>query len=223
MSSKMRLGIQIIVLFLVTMEASAQQDSFLLSGRILDGGTKEPISIASLQNGRELILTNVKGEFTFRVRLGDHLLISHTAYQPKIYVVEAKNDAQVEILLKEKLVDLSEVEVSPFPTEDEFKQEMMKAVTHYQYERSVMLRNQDIAMKIVPLGYDYSSYFKHVKSVNEISFISNNGALGLLKAIRDLKRKDFRSPPTTQRMRQELWHPQQIQPKGHWKHYFEPD
>src|SRR5690606_39212804 len=125
MSSKMRLGIQIIVLFLVTMEASAQQDSFLLSGRILDGGTKEPISIASLQYGMELILLNVKWEFQCWVRLSDHLFISHTAYKPKIYMVEAKNDAKVEMLLKDKLVDLSEVDVTPLLTEDEFKQEMM--------------------------------------------------------------------------------------------------
>ena len=214
---------QVIMFVLIVAQASAQQESFVLSGWVFDAQSKEPVSIASLQNGRELILTNVKGEFQILTRRGDRLLISHTAYQPAFYIVDTTSDAQVEILLKEKLVDLFEVEVSPFPTEEAFKQEVMEAVPRYHYENTVLLRNQSMAKQIVPLGYDYNSYFKHVKSVDNISFISNNGAVGLLKAIRDLKRKEFRSPPPSPRMRREIWYPQQLQPKGHWKHYFEPD
>jgi len=214
---------QVIMFMLIVVHAPAQQESFILSGRVLDSGTKEPISIASLQNGRELILTNVKGEFKIQTSRGDRLLISHTAYQPQIYVVEEKEGSVIEIFLEEKTVDLFEVEVSPFPTEEAFKQEVMEAVPRYHYENSVLLRNQSMAKQIVPLGYEYSSYFKHVKSVDNISFISNNGAVGLLKAIRDLKKKEFRSPSPSPRMRREIWYPQQLQPKGHWKHYFEPD
>jgi hypothetical protein len=220
---KTDVGLVIFLLLVSPIYGFAQQEGFILSGRVLDAQSKEPVSIASLQNGRELILTNVKGEFKIQTSRGDRLLISHTAYQPKIYIVNGNETSVIEILLEEKLVDLFEVEVSPFPTEEAFKQEVMEAVPRYHYERSLMLRNQSMAKQIVPLGYDYSSYFKHVKSVNEISFISNNGALGLLKAIRDLKRKEFRSPPPSQRMRREIWYPQQLQPKGHWKHYFEPE
>ena len=214
---------QAIIFSLFVVQALAQQDGFLLSGRVLDGRTKEPISIASLQNGRELILTNVKGEFNIKTSRDDRLLISHTAYRPKIYVVEGNESSVVEINQKEKMVDLFEVEVSPFPIEEAFKQEVLKEVPQYEYENKVMIRNQYMIKQIVPLGYDYSSYFKHAKSVSDISFFSNNSAVGLLKAIRDLKRKEFRSPPPSQRMRREVWYPQQLQPKGHWKHYFEPE
>ena len=216
-------GLVIFLLLVSPISGIAQQEGFILSGRVLDNRTKEPISIASLQNGRELILTNVKGEFKIQTSRGDRLLISHTAYQPKIYIVDGNETAVIEILMEEKTVDLLEVEVSPFPTEEAFKQEVMEAVPRYHYENTVLLRNQSMAKQIVPLGYDYNSYFKHVKSVNEISFISNNGAVGLLKAIRDLKRKEFRSPSPSQRMRREIWYPQQLQPKGHWRHYFEPE
>lgn len=212
----------VIMFVLIVAQASAQQEGFLLSGRILDARSKEPVSIASLQNGRELILTNVKGEFKIQTSSGDRLLISHTAYQPQIYIVEGKESSVVEIFLEEKMVDLFEVEVSPFPTEEVFKQEVLKEVPPYEYERKVLIRNQHMVKQIVPLGYEYTSYFKHVKSIDNISFLSNNGAVGLLKAIRDLKKKEFRSPPPP-RMRRDIWYPHQLQPKGHWKHYFEPD
>lgn len=214
---------QVIMFVLIVAQASAQQEGFLLSGRILDARSKEPISIASLQNGRELILTNVKGEFQIQAIRGDRLLISHTAYQPQIYIVEGKESSVVEIFLEEKTVDLFEVEVSPFPTEEAFKQKVLEEVPTYEYEQKVMIRNQHMVKQIVPLGYDFSSYFKHVKNAGDISIISNNGALGLLKAIRDLKRKEFRSLPPPQGMRRGIWYPQQSQPKGHWKHYFEPE
>jgi len=213
----------VVFFMLIVVQASAQQDGVVLSGRVLDAHSKEPVSIASLQNGRELILTNVKGEFKIQTSRGDRLLISHTAYRPQIYVVEGRDSSVVEIFLEEKMVDLFEVEVSPFPTEEAFKQKVLEEVPTYEYERKVMIRNQRMVKQIVPLGYAYSSYFKHVKSVGDISIISNNGALGLLKAIRDLKRKEFRSPPPSQPMRREIWYPQQSQPKGHWKHYFEPE
>lgn len=213
----------VVIFLLIVLQASAQQERFFLSGRVLDAQSKEPVSIASLQNGRELILTNVKGEFKIQTSSGDRLLISHTAYRPQIYVVEGKESSVIEIFLEEKMVDLFEVEVSPFPTEEAFKQEVLKEVPEYEYENKVMIRNQYMVKQIVPLGYDYTSYFKHVKSVNDISFFSNNSAVGLLKAIRDLKRKEFRSPPPSQRMRREIWYPQQLQPRGHWKHYFEPE
>src|SRR5690606_23037925 len=128
---------QVIMFVLIVAQASAQQEGFILSGRVLDSRTKEPISIASLQNGRELILTNVKGEFKIQTSRGDRLLISHTAYRPQIYVVEGKESTVIEIFLEEKIVDLYEVEVLPFPSEEEFKQEVMEAVPRYHYENSV--------------------------------------------------------------------------------------
>lgn len=212
-----------IVIFLLTvLQAPAQQDSFIMSGRVLDALTKEPVSIASLQNGRELILTNVKGEFKIQTRAGDRLLVSHTAYQPKIHVVDGKETSVIEIFLEEKLVDLFEVEVSPFPTEEAFKNELLNAVPRHDYRTSVVVRNQQMIKQIAPLAYDYKAMLKHAKSINDVSFLSTHPSVGLLKAIRQLKRRGFYSPPSPRRGPQEAWDPAWMRKKRNWEDYIDP-
>lgn len=215
-------AVQAFVFSLFVFQAPAQHERILLSGRVLDAQSMEPVSIASLQNGRELILTNVKGEFKIQTRSGDRLLISHTAYEPKIYVVSGKEAPTIEILLEEKLVDLFEVEISPFVTEEAFKNEVLNAVPRHDYRTSVMVRNQQMMKQIVPLAYDYKAMLKHAKSINDVSFLSTHPSVGLLKAIRQVKRRGFYSPPAPRRVPQEAWDPAWMRKYRNWEDYFEP-
>src|SRR5690554_3870392 len=177
----------------------AQQESFILSGRILDANTRAPISIVSLQNGKTLILANARGEFQLKVKPGDHLVISHTAYKPAVYIVEAGEDSPLEILLEEKVVELSEVEVNAFISEERFKREVLMAVPKYDYEHKVAERNLQMVKQIVPLGYapEVNPYglFKDATSVNEVSFFSTNPSMGLLKALKQIGQKRTFTPP----------------------------
>lgn len=194
---------QVFMFSLLVLQASAQQEGFLLSGRVLDAQSKEPVSIASLQDGRELVLTNVKGEFKVKVKPGDRLLVSHTAYEPISYVVEA-GSSSIEILLVEKMVELSEVEVSSFISEGQFKEEVLNAVPKYDYEHKVAARNMQMVNQIVPLGYapDFNPYglFKDATSVDEVSLFSTNPSMGLLKALKQMgQRRTFKPPPSPMR------------------------
>ena len=51
------------------------------------------------------------------------------------------------------MVELSEVEVSSFISEGQFKEEVLKAVPKYDYEYKVTARNVQMVKQIVPLGY----------------------------------------------------------------------
>jgi len=188
------------VMFTV-MQVAAQQESFILSGRILDAKSKLPISIAILKKGGQLVITNATGEFKVNAKPGDHLVISHIAYHPAIYVVGTGMASSLEILLEEKVVNLSEVEVNAFISEERFKQEILLAVPKYDYESKLAVRNLQAIRKIVPLGYsyDFSSYntlLKNAKSVHEVSFFSSNPSVGLFKAIRQIgSRKTIKDVP----------------------------
>ena len=192
----------VVFIFLAaSLDGLAQQDAFILSGKILDATSRQPISIASLQNGRELILTNVKGEFQIKVKPGDLILISHTAYQPAVYTVETAIDSSLEILLEEKVVNLSEVEVRSHLSEERFKQEVLSAVPKYEYENKLAERNRQMIRQIVPLGYAPESnpygLFKDAKSISEVSFFSTNPSMGLLKALKQIgQKRTFKPPPS---------------------------
>jgi len=190
---------QCMMFSLIVLQASAQQEGFILSGQVLDASTRTPVSIVSLQNGEKLILANAKGEFQIRVKVGDHLLISHTAYKPAVHVVEQNMGSFVEILLEERVVELSEVEVNAFISEERFKREVLMAVPKYDYEHKVAERNLQMVKQIVPLGYapEVNPYglFKDATSVNEVSFFSTNPSMGLLKALKQIGQKRTFTPP----------------------------
>jgi len=191
----------ILVLFLVTpYYGFAQQGNVVLSGRVLDGKSRLPVSIASLKNGKQLVITGAKGEFTISVKPGDHLLISHIAYKPTVYIV-GTGMAFLEILLEEKVVDLSEVEVNALISEERFKYEILLAVPKFDDKNKLAARNLLMIRQIVPISYayDFNSYntvFKNGKNVNEVSFFSSNPSVGLLKAIRQIgNRKTVKDIP----------------------------
>src|SRR5690554_2173817 len=118
----------------------AQQDHFILSGQVLDATTRGPITIVGVQNGETFILANAKGEFQIKVKDGDHLLISHTAYKPAVHVVDRSMGSSVEIFLEERVVELSEVEVNAFVSEERFKRGILMAVPKYEYENKLVER-----------------------------------------------------------------------------------
>lgn len=178
----------------------AQQENLVLTGRVLDRKSRLPISIASLKNGQQLVLTDAIGEFTISAKPGDHLLISHIAYKPTVYVL-GTGMAPLEILLEEKVVDLSEVEVNALISEERFKYEILLAVPKFDDKNKLAARNLLMIRQIVPISYayDFNSYntvFKNGKNVNEVSFFSSNPSVGLLKAIRQIgNRKTVKDIP----------------------------
>src|SRR5690606_3585253 len=105
----------------------------------------------------------------------------------------------VEVLLEERVVELSEVEVNAFISEERFKREVLMAVPKYEYENKLVERNRQMIRQIVPLGYapETSPYglFKDAKSVDEVRFFSTNPSMGLLKALKQIGQKRTFTPP----------------------------
>jgi hypothetical protein len=197
----------ILVSFLTTpFYGFAQPEDVILSGRVLDGKSRLPISIASIKNGQQLVLTDAIGEFTIIAQPGDHLLISHVAYEPRVYVV-GTGMVFLEISLEEKVVDLTEVAVNAFISEERFKNEVLLAVSKHDYENKLIARNLHMIRQIVPLGYaydftSYNTFLKKTKNVHEVSFFSSSPSVGILKAIRQIgSRKTIKDVPPLLRNR----------------------
>lgn len=182
----------------------AQEDSFVLSGTVVERQSKEPIASVSVRSRQQFTTTDANGEFKIMVRPGDTLVISHISYQQTNYRVEAASGYSTEILLDEKVVDLREVEVNAFMPEERFKREVLMAVPKYDYENKLVERNRQMIRQIVPLGYAPESnpygLFKDATSVSEVRFFSTNPSMGLLKALKQIgQKRTFIPPPSPTR------------------------
>lgn len=199
-------------------------------GRVLDSNSKQPIAFASLKSGYQQSITDKEGAFKIKAKMGETIVISHIGFQAMLWKVGESTGTPIEIFLEEKVVELNEVEVNAFVSEERFKNEILNAVPKYDYENKLASRNLQLIKQVYQLGYfyDYSSYntfFKNVKSVNEVSFFSSNPSVGILKAIRQMGlRKKLESSPFPNQPIKAPLHPFGVRKQERQlKNYFEPN
>jgi hypothetical protein len=108
-------GIFLALLF--SLAASAQDPYFLVSGKVIDEKTKQPMPNASVfcQNTTVGTITNAEGNFTLRLKNGGYdLVISYTGYQTKMQRISngnAENEAMT-IEMQEQDKSMAEVVVA---------------------------------------------------------------------------------------------------------------
>ena len=101
------------------------ENSFVLSGTVVNGVNNQPLAGSHLLTNRNMgTKTNELGEFTLIVYPKDTLKISYVGFKTIHYIVPYKESGKY--LIKFKLftdsVALSEIEIFPWPTYEEFKQ-----------------------------------------------------------------------------------------------------
>lgn len=190
----------LLIMFAVQMHALSQQNEYMLTGRILDSKSLDPVSQVIIKSNHQASISDNKGAFEIRVGVGDSVVISHIGFKTLYWKVGEDGKAAVDILLEEEVIELSEVLVNAFIPEEVFKSEILHATPPLDYEYEVAFRNLQFIRQVYQFGYfyDYSSYdtfLKNTKNMGEISFFSNNSSLGIWGAIRRIglsrKYKDF--------------------------------
>mgnify|MGYP001605034515 CR=1 FL=1 len=101
------------------------ENSFILSGTVVSGVNNQPLAGSHLLTNRNMgTKTNELGEFTLIVYPKDTLKISYIGFKTIHYIIPYKESGKY--LIKFKLftdsVALSEIEIFPWPTYEEFKQ-----------------------------------------------------------------------------------------------------
>lgn len=105
------------VLFM-TMVASAQK----VKGTVLDLETNQPIYDVHIQVGKDIVVTNKKGRFSFKKpkNWDGKLFFSHVSYQEKELPFESDNERMI-IFLAKKRINLQEVFVIGIKGENKLK------------------------------------------------------------------------------------------------------
>ncbi|MCB9336061.1 MAG: carboxypeptidase-like regulatory domain-containing protein [Flavobacteriales bacterium] len=157
------------ILVLQAFDAKSQLDSnYILIGTIVDGESNEVLIGAHIITSKHLgSKTNENGVFEISTILNDTLNISYVGYKNIIYVSPKKEKGRY--LTKFKMykdsISLTEVEILPWPTYDEFK-EAFKALDLTEQEIKMTGIKMYTDRNIQPL--DYKLY--HAVT-NPISFI----------------------------------------------------
>lgn len=113
-----RISILVVSFFSATLVTA--QSTISITGSILDNETREPIGYASLGlHGENLYaISNAEGRFTFhvpRAHLTDSVRFSHVGYESRAYSVRDLLKGRNTILLRSKVVYLTEIVVTDGP------------------------------------------------------------------------------------------------------------
>lgn len=119
----------------------AQGDNILLSGKVVDKVTQQPIPVVRISSSLERVSTNEQGEFIITVKEGDQLTFVHLSYQPFLLQVSVEGPSFQLVELEERVLEMREFEVNDFPTEQAFKEAMMNASPSKAGEIGRMQRN----------------------------------------------------------------------------------
>ena len=130
-------------LFLFFLSAEAQQNisdsSYTLSGTVVNGYNNQILTGANIVSNRRIgTKTNETGEFTIKVFSADTLKISYIGFKTLYYNVPIKENGKylVKFKLYKDSVSLSEIEIFPWPTYEEFKDAFLSI--HKEDEKIVL-------------------------------------------------------------------------------------
>jgi hypothetical protein len=103
-------NIIILLLLLVSTNLKAQN---LITGKVIDSKTKEPVIAASVQSGKIGTTTDLNGHFQLTVKsLNDTLIVSYISYNKKIVLLKSKDINNLVIELQEETRTLDQVVVT---------------------------------------------------------------------------------------------------------------
>lgn len=182
----------LLVLLFIYRSSQAQENTYLLHGKLLEENTLEPVSGASIGTPHQQVISDAQGNFIIQVSSDTQLRISHIGYETKEVKVGEKPDKTMEIFLVPAIVELDGVTVR-LPSEEELKQLILNTEVPVSYEEAILQQNVTYMTKIQHLGYshDMNSFDTFLRQMasngSGISLFSNNPSVGIRGAIRRLR------------------------------------
>ena len=140
----------IVVVFLIIqiINSYAQQDTLIQLTGVIQNDSLEPLPFAHivLITKNQGTISNFHGYFSFAVEITDTIFFSSIGYKHKLFVFPDSIDGEdyfVNVKLKRDTFMLSEIEVFPWPTFEQFKLAFISVnIPDDDYERA--LKNMEI-------------------------------------------------------------------------------
>ena len=167
-------------------------ESLVLTGIIWDAETFQPVPYANVYTSRQGTFTNLKGEYRIKIQKDDTLNVSHISYQAQKSVFSGNVENQF-FWLKPLTTTLSEVVVSPLPSEQDMKSIILQTQTE---EPQILMRGRRNLKTIQNMylgGYkpemnSADNYLNYLRGPQDVSLFSTSPTRGIGSVIRNLRK-----------------------------------
>ena len=175
------------------------------SGQVVDNETREPLSGVHIfipETGRGTT-SNYYGFFTMPIVAGDSVVVSVVGYHRKSYKVpeDYKKDITFVLSLKYDTLYLPDLEIKPYPTEEEFKKAVLAMELPRSMDFSMTMGNASghlVRQGAYSLGYDDAAasfsqqtkqQFEQIRNTNMMPTSNYLNPFAWIRFLRDAKRK----------------------------------
>ena len=158
--------------------ASLAQERVLLGGILKNHETGNGIESVHVMNLTDSLATisNVDGAFKIPSHLGDSIVFTSIGYFTKALIVTADhlNADFIEVKLASRGYELSEVEVNPFGTKDQFRERFMALEVDDGTIDIVGIKKPSKTPRTIPITEDKNEIKKAKYILNPASFLYGN-------------------------------------------------
>jgi len=158
---------------------SVGQERFLLGGILKNNLTGEPVIAAHVMNITDSLATisSPDGAFKIPVHVGDSLVFTSIGYTNKAMIVSENDVLQdyIEVKLVQRDYELTEVEVNPLGTKEQFRKKFMELDVDDGIVKVVGIKNSTKNPRTIPIAED-ANEIKKAKYLfkNPASFLYGN-------------------------------------------------
>ncbi|WP_421877592.1 carboxypeptidase-like regulatory domain-containing protein [Marinoscillum sp.] len=179
-------------MWVVICSTSFPQDPKTVIGQLLDATTHEPIPFAHVYTKQRGTITTMEGRFKMLLGSYDTLITTHVNYYTtKITSSEVQNDTLI-VYLTPATHYLNEVQIGSIPSEERFKEELIKNNVQPTQEEQTTIRNTKLSTVMYLSGYvttmnSTDNYYQFIQGPQGVSILSSNPSKGLIKSLRTLQ------------------------------------
>jgi hypothetical protein len=192
-------GLFCIVMITTSLSGFAQdRDTFFLQGTVIDSVTNAAITDVHITSKKFGVISDRDGGFEIRTSAGDTIFLSHTSYKRSFIVADPLMPG-VTIWLAPRVRVLKEVRISAFPSEAEFKQQLLMTVPTVSREVAMAAENSERMRdmgRFAPMTKTNADlFFESLQGPQGFTLLSSNpsrGISGFIKSVRRPQKYQYR-------------------------------
>ena len=186
-------------LLLLAHSLVAQSQEKVIQGIVKDQQTLQVVPAVHVVTSRQGTFSDRKGAFSLVATPSDTITLSHVNYQSYYLPTDAIKDTLL-IFLHPRDLLLQEVVVRGLPTEEQFRNELLRISLAPNREEMHAIANVAYAQQLYLSGYvpsmnSQDNYQWQLRQPHGITLFSSGPTKGLLKAIKNLSRRQRLSIP----------------------------
>lgn len=176
------------------------EEKTLWKAQILDAESGKPLSSVHVRSPRAQTISDRNGYFEIGVEELAKVSISHVGYETLVFY-DTPDALPQTIFLKPLVIQLDQIEVRPYPSEGEFKKEVLNNPYIPPLMEHNLTSNLTYIKAIYKLAYahdmtSYNVFLERARPNGGVTILTSSGG-GLIQAFKALRRPSNPSFPST--------------------------